>query len=172
MRYEIKDTTNITHDYGVELLKSRGIEDIAHFLNPTQEHSLQSWSNLSNIVEAAKLVRDTIKKESPKFALVVDSDVDGYTSAAIIYQYLKEVEPTVQIDYYLHEGKQHGLSDTYERIIDSNINYDICLLPDSGSNDFEYIEKLGEYNIKTIILDHHIIEETTQISNWCIIVNN
>lgn len=172
MRYEVKDTTNITYDYGAELLKSRGIEDIAHFLNPTQEHSLQSWIGFSNIKEAAKLIRETLKEENPKFALVVDSDVDGYTSAAIIYQYLKEVDPTIQIDYYLHEGKQHGLSDTYERIIDSNINYDICLLPDSGSNDFEYIEKLGEYNIKTVILDHHIIEETTQISKWCIIVNN
>ena len=45
-------------------------------------------------------------------------------------------------------------------------------MPDSGSNDYEYVEKLGEYNIYTIILDHHIIEETTKISKWALIVNN
>ena len=172
MKYEVKDTTNIYSNYGAELLKSRGIEDIIHFLNPSYEHSLQSWRDLSNIQEAAKYVREVLKKDNPKFALVVDSDVDGFTSAAIIYQYIREVAPNAQIDYYLHEGKQHGLSDTHEFILDSGVSYDICLLPDSGSNDYEYIEKLGEHNIKTIILDHHLIEDSTKISNYCIIVNN
>lgn len=93
MKYEVKDTTNIYSNYGAELLKSRGIEDIIHFLNPSYEHSLQSWLDLSNIQEAAKYVREILKKEKPKFALVVDSDVDGFTSAAIIYQYIREVAP-------------------------------------------------------------------------------
>ena len=94
MKYEVKDTTNIYGNYGAELLKSRGIEDIAHFLNPSYEHSLQSWLDLSNIQDAAKYVREVLKKDNPKFALVVDSDVDGFTSAAIIYQYLKEAAPS------------------------------------------------------------------------------
>ena len=93
MKYEVKDTTNILHNYGEELLKSRGISDVYHFLHPTLEHSLQSWSSFEGIQDAAKLVCKVIKEENPKFALVVDSDVDGFTSAAIIYQYLKEVNP-------------------------------------------------------------------------------
>ena len=112
-----------------------------------------------------------IDKEKPKIALIQDCDVDGITSASIIYLYLKEIKSNIEINYYIHNGKQHGLSDTYEKIID-NAPYDLCIIPDAGSNDYEYIEKLGEIGIQTLVLDHHIIEENTKISKYCIIVNN
>lgn len=117
-------------------------------------------------------MKAALECEQPYFALVVDCDVDGFTSAAILYQYIKDINPNTKIDYYLHNGKQHGLSDTYEKILDVNGHYSLCLVPDAGSNDYEYIEKLGEHSTPTIILDHHIIEETTKISDWCFIVNN
>lgn len=117
-------------------------------------------------------MKAALECEQPYFALVVDCDVDGFTSAAILYQYIKDINPNTKIDYYLHDGKQHGLSDTYEKILDKDGHYTLCLVPDAGSNDYEYIEKLGEHSTPTIILDHHIIEETTKISDWCFIVNN
>lgn len=172
MRYNIKDTTKITDDYTKQLLRARGIEDIEHFLNPTEEHSLQCWKDLNNIEDAVAIILNALTLDKPRFALIVDCDVDGFTSASILYQYLKDIKPNVEIDYYLHDGKQHGLSDTYNKIIDKAQDYNICLVPDAGSNDYEYIEKLGEYNILTIVLDHHIIEDETKISNWCKIVNN
>lgn len=110
--------------------------------------------------------------KEPKLALIVDCDVDGFTSSAILYQYIKDIRPEVQIDYYLHSGKQHGLSDLCDVIIDKNVHYTLCLVPDAGSNDYEYIERLGELATPTIVLDHHIIEDTTKISDWCVIVNN
>ena len=90
----------------------------------------------------------------------------------MLYQYIKDVKPEAEIDYYLHSGKQHGLSDLCDTIIDKGTPYTLCLVPDAGSNDYEYIERLGELCTPTLIFDHHIIEDTTKISDWCVIVNN
>ena len=117
-------------------------------------------------------MKSALECDTPHFALIVDCDVDGFTSASILYQYIKDVNSKAEIDYYLHSGKQHGLSDTYEKILDKDCHYTLCLVPDAGSNDYEYIEKLGERSTPTLILDHHIVEETTTISDQCFIVNN
>ena len=172
MKYKVKDTNDISSNYGIEILKSRGIEDVDNFLHPTKTHSLQSWQDLEHILGGVGLITGALAKERPIFALVVDCDVDGFTSASILYQYLKDLKPAVQIDYYLHEGKQHGLSDTCDKIIDSGYKYDLCLVPDAGSNDFDYIERLKEYHIPTLVLDHHIVEDDTKFSDYGIIINN
>lgn len=172
MKYKVKDTNDINSNYGIEILKSRGIEDVDNFLHPTKAHSLQSWQDLEHILGGVGLITGALSKEKPIFALVVDCDVDGFTSASILYQYLKDLKPTAQIDYYLHEGKQHGLSDTCDKIIDSGYKYDICLVPDAGSNDYDYIERLKEYHIPTLVLDHHIVEDDTKFSDYGIIINN
>jgi single-stranded-DNA-specific exonuclease len=171
VKYKVKDTTNIKNNYGIGVLSARGIEDIQHFLNPTVEHSLQDWKDLDNIREAQLLLADALNVCNPKFALVVDCDVDGFTSSTIIYQYLTELSEKIKIDYYLHDGKQHGLSDICDEIIE-RAPYNLCIVPDAGSNDYEFIERLGEVGIKTLILDHHLIETSTKLSNYCVIVNN
>lgn len=155
----------------MEILRARGINDIEHFLNPTKEHSLQDWKDLDNIREAQLLLADALNVGNPKFALVVDCDVDGFTSSTIIYQYLTELSEKIKIDYYLHDGKQHGLSDICDEIIE-RAPYNLCIVPDAGSNDYEFIERLGEVGIKTLILDHHLIETSTKLSNYCVIINN
>ena len=126
--------------------------------------------------KAAALFDEIIKLgANERICVVVDSDVDGFTSAAIFIQYLRKFNTEVQIDYILHEGKGHGLSDTIDTILEKyneNPNIQAVILPDSSSNDYEYHERLGEFKIWNLILDHHIVEPDTQFSNWAIIVNN
>ena len=162
---------NILKDYGREVLRLRGIEDPESFLNPTAE-CLQSWRDLDNIVEGVNLLLSTINKENAHLALIVDCDVDGYTSSAIFYNYLKTIKPEVKITYFLHEGKQHGLEDTWQVILNSKDKYDLLVVPDAGSNDYEYTEKLKTINLPILILDHHIVEEDTKIGENCILINN
>ena len=107
-----------------------------------------------------------------KILTVVDADVDGFTSSAIIYQYIKKIKPEADIDFILHEHKGHGLSDLIDDILNGKKNYDLIIIPDAGSNDYQYIEMLKETKSYVIILDHHIINEDTQISDNCTIVNN
>lgn len=84
---------NITSDYGKNLLKARGILNVEQFLNP-EYSDLESWELLLNIRKGVEVLRAALDSKKP-FALVVDSDVDGYTSAAIIYQYLKRLNPNL-----------------------------------------------------------------------------
>ena len=101
--------TNIKTNYGENLLKERGIEDIELFLNPTEE--CRQKDGLDYLQEGAALLNKVIKNNDSSILIVVDSDVDGFTSAAIMYQYIKRLNPNVFLQYCLHSGKQHGLED-------------------------------------------------------------
>ena len=170
---EIKD------NYTIELLKERGLneEEINYFLNVPDGSYLEDPVLLDNIDQAYalfKLMANAPKEET--ITVVVDSDVDGFTSAAIFIQYLRKFNKEANIIPILHKGKGHGLSDTYEDVLNTYPSY--VVLPDAGSNDYEYMEKLimereeGDVIPSFLILDHHIVEPDTKFCNRAVIVNN
>ena len=159
---------NFKDHYIDNLLQSRGILDVDKYYKPTRD-CLQNPSDLENVEQAAKLLEQTIKLEQP-ILIVVDSDNDGFTSAAIMYSYLKDLSPELEIDYVLHEGKQHGLEDHIDNLLNLDKKYSLIILPDSSSNDYKYHEQLKNCNIPVLVLDHHITDE--QISNNAIIMQN
>ena len=159
---------NFRDNYGIKLLQSKGIQDIDKYINPTKE-CLQNPIDLNNIEDGAKLLKTAIEKEW-NILLIIDSDNDGFTSAAIIYQYIKKLNNNINIKYLLHSGKQHGLEDHIDYILEYSDEIDMIIQPDSGSNDFIYHEQLKEKNIYCLILDHHIADE--EISSNAIIINN
>lgn len=127
MKYRLVNK-EIKQNYIEELLHERGVDDVETFLNPT-EASLESYSGLCNIDKGVRLLLDNIG-ENRQIALITDSDVDGFTSSAIMYQYLKRQNPQLQIDYYVHSGKQHGLEDMWEKL--QGKNYSLLIIPDAG----------------------------------------
>jgi len=102
--------------------------------------------------------------------LIVDSDVDGFSSAAIFYLFTKQVNCHCQIDYWLHSGKQHGLQDHIERLMSENIEYDLIVCPDSSSNDATYHDMLSEIKIPCLVLDHHLTD--VKLSDNAVVINN
>lgn len=160
---------NFRKDYGENLLRARGVTNIEHFLQP-DSFCLQDSSDLDNINEAVSLLHWAVEEAKVNIITITDCDTDGYCSCSMLYQYIKQISPEAHIDVLFHSGKQHGLSDKIDEILDSETNYGLCLIADAGSNDFEYIERLGENGIKTLIIDHHILE--TEVSKYCVIVNN
>lgn len=169
---------NIKNNYVIELLKERGLKDeeIDYFLNVPDDSYLEPPTNLDYIDKAQEVFDKMIKlKEEDRICCVVDSDCDGFGSAAIFIQYFRKFNSKVQIEPILHEGKGHGLSDTIGKIeekFDENPNIKYVILIDSSSNDYEYHEQLGKLGIKSFILDHHIVEPDTHFSDYAIIVNN
>lgn len=149
MKYELLGT-EIVSDFGANLLRRRGISNVEFFLQP-QPCCLQSWRDLSNIQVGIELIEESIMDNEP-YALVVDSDCDGICSSAIIYQYLKLLNPKKEIDFFLHEGKQHGLEDTWEIIQNKNKDYSIIICPDSATNDSQYA---FQFDCPVLVLDHH-----------------
>ena len=159
---------NFRERYTEQLLMSRGVADVSKYYEPTEE-ALQSPCDLENIGEAAMLLEEVVKS-GEKILIVVDSDNDGFTSATIMYNYLKDLAPELEIDYVLHDGKQHGLQDHIKGLMDEGRKYGLIILPDSSSNDYVYHEQLKEINTPVLVLDHHITD--TQLSDNAIVVNN
>ena len=106
-----------------------------------------------------------------KAFIIVDSDCDGYCSSAIFLNYLNRHFPAWiqnQVEYFMHAGKQHGLSDIdIPDLIRKNIRLVIC--PDSASNDYEQHQTLKEHGIDVLVLDHH---EAEKVSEYACIINN
>ena len=163
MNYNLT-TENMAENYGENLLKQRGIESVDLFLNP-QPCSLQDWKDLDNIESGIQLIKDTINNNLP-YALIVDCDVDGFTSSTILYNYIKFLNPNKEIEYFLHNGKQHGLEDMWEKL--QKKEYCAILVPDAGSNDSRYAINL---NVPILVLDHHILEDD-YLANNLILINN
>lgn len=148
---------NFREDYLKNLLKTRGVDDLAVFLDPPAA-CLSDPILFDNIKEGVRLLEKTLNKEDSKILIVVDADVDGYTSGAIVWKYIKTIAPNQYMDFVLHEHKQHGLQDHIQSLLDNDLVYDLIILPDSSSNDYQYHELLGEQGTRCLILDHHEID--------------
>lgn len=165
MKYKVNPLIKDCYNYTEAILKARGVEDINSFLSFSYDN-IQSPYDLDGMEECAKWLYLGINGNA-KMAILVDCDVDGFTSSAILINYIKERNPSIQIDHYLHEGKQHGLEDTWEEMAQKN--YDLIIVPDAGSQDGEFIEHL---QIPVIVLDHHEIAADAYFPKNCFLSNN
>lgn len=161
-------TENFKSNYFENLMKSRGVEDLGEFINPNSD-KLGDPANLENIQEGYDLLLDNVGPNH-RIGIIVDSDVDGFTSAAIMQLYIKKLWPDTKIDYFLHSGKQHGLEDHIDNLLNDTPHYDLIICPDSASNDYEYCEALKNIGTPVLVLDHHEVDQ--EISDNAVVINN
>ena len=150
-----------------QVLVNRGIpyDQINHYLNTTDNDILDPRL-IPHLDEGAKMLIKHIS-QNDKVLIQVDSDCDGYTSAALLMNYLYCLFPSFvnnNISYRVHMGKQHG-------IIPDTIPEDVKLViaPDSSSNDYEAHEYLNLSGVDVLVIDHH---EADHISEYACIINN
>lgn len=120
------------------LLANRNIpkEKMFNYLHTTDNDiNNPSLLGIDNLTKAAKTLVKMISLEQ-RVLLIIDSDCDGYTSAAILINYLYDFAPSWVInnlDWFIHSGKQHGID---EKELDlENLalaNYKLIICPDSG----------------------------------------
>ena len=152
------------------VFRNRGIKDVKKYLSTTDEVVNSPEAFGKDILNAAASALVSTINNNKKMIVVVDSDVDGWTSAALLLNYLYDLFPsyiTNSSSYFMHEGKQHGLNDCYLSILDSDVH--LVVLPDSSSNDYSYHKMLKDNGKQIIILDHH---EAKKISDDAIVINN
>lgn len=148
-----------------QVLANRGIEDINHYLN-TSDNDILNPMLLDNMEQGAKMLISHIA-QNDRVHIIIDSDVDGYTSSAILLNYLNMLFPhfvQTKVSYSLHKGKEHG-------IILEEVPTEIKLLivPDAGSSDLEQQKLLLAQGIETLVLDHH---HSDSISEYACVINN
>lgn len=151
----------------IQVLLNRGFteEGIKHYLN-TSDKDIIDPSTIMNINEGAKMLAKHIAAQSPAY-LQVDSDCDGFTSSAILLNYLNHYFPYYTqncIHYSFHEGKQHGIDID---AIPEGTKLIIC--PDASSEEYDKHAELAAKGIDILIIDHHNAERVSE--NACIINN-
>lgn len=155
------------------IAKTRGIDDVDRFLNPTIEE-LHDPYLMKNIEKASDRIITAIKNNE-SIVLSYDPDADGLTATTIMYRYLKNY--TNNVDYiYGERNDGHGIAEQmktnfnleneeyikrFERNKD-NVekvkNAELLIIIDSSSNDTDVCKNISDAGIDIIILDHHAIE--------------
>ena len=166
MQINLINEINPNYTATEQILTNRGIpyDKIDGFLNTT-DSDINSFLDLNNMEAAVKMLFKHLKGNS-RILIQVDSDVDGFTSAALLYNYLRANYPNVRIDYQVHDQKRHGL-DMVDGIYQNK--YDLVIVPDAGSNEYEKHKELKDLNIDCLVLDHH---DAPYESEFALVVNN
>ena len=150
-----------------QVLFNRGIlpENVEHYLNTTDADILNP-AMITNIDQGAKVLVQHIA-QGDKVLIQIDSDCDGYTSAAALINYLNCLFPGFvqsNVYYRIHTGKQHGI--LLETVPD---DVKLVIAPDSSSNDYEVHQQLKSKGVDVLVIDHH---EADMISENAVIINN
>jgi single-stranded-DNA-specific exonuclease len=149
------------------VLCNRNIGDIDLFLTPDNSSDSHPAA-VSNIEQGLELLLTHLADPDSKISIVVDQDADGYTSGAVLHNYLTRLNQYSAIGYILHETKAHGFTPyIMGRIYEEKPT--LVVIPDAGSNDVEQIEELVSKGIDVLVIDHHHVSSFTDKG---VIINN
>jgi len=105
--------------------------------------------------------------------ILVDVDVDGYMSGAMMQLFLEanSTDEDTDIIEILPDDKAHGLKANFDKC---NRGFNYLILPDSSSNDINEIQKLQSKGTKVIVIDHHISDHIDYLDDHedLVIINN
>lgn len=173
MKYELIQEPNSINSALEQVLINRGIprQEIQHWLNTTDD-DINDFRLLGEdkLKRAAQALIRAVSQDQ-KILVIVDADADGYCSSALLINYLYDHFPAWtrnNCKWFLHSGKQHGLSDVDPEQVAQN-GFAQVWCPDASSADYEYHLAFAEKNIDIVVLDHH---EAKIVSPNAIVINN
>lgn len=150
------------------LLVSRDIkpDDIPAFLNPTLKENLPSPFHMTDMEDMADFVSGEIVA-GKNFAIFGDFDVDGATSSAVLYRFLKGcgIDAPIYIPDRLSEGYGPNI-EALKKLKEQGA--DILFILDCGSTAFEIIKQGRDIGLDIIVFDHHQTEERLPEANFVI----
>ena len=141
-----------------KLLSIRNIkeEDIDFYLYPNINHHIPNPNKIKDMDIATKRVVEAINKNQ-RIGIIADYDVDGSTSASILYKFLKNYNPsiTLKIPNRLVDG--YGPNLKIMRELQLN-NVDLLFTLDCGTTANNIIDSEEFKKIDVIVIDHHLSE--------------
>ena len=148
------------HPILCELLAQRGIDSFEaakKFFRPSLEHLHDPWL-MKDMDKAVKRIEDAVMNKD-SILVFGDYDVDGTTSVATLYQFLKKLTP--QVDYYIPHRYKEGYG-----VSKIGIDYakqtgiQLIISVDCGIKSIELVEYAQHLGIDFIICDHHLPDAT------------
>ena len=171
MKLKLLGVNNPNYSTLEQILVNRKIpyEETYHYMN-TSDADISDPTAFGDCIEkGAKMLVSNIQQESNTL-VICDCDCDGFTAAALLINYLNDSFPSFvqnNLKWYVHEGKQHGLSDCMDYINQKDFKFIIA--PDASSNDYELHKELKNRGIDILVMDHH---EAEYISEDACVINN
>lgn len=161
-----KNNEEITID---SYLEKCGVKNVKEFIKPHipfEKPEIDNWFDYYNMDKARNMFIKHYNFKTPTY-IICDSDLDGITSTAFIYMYMKALKKDWDIEILIHNGKERGLQDEniFQQIKSNPRGF--IIIPDSGTNDRDKANELKGLDI--LVLDHHDIE--MPIENG-ILINN
>ena len=151
------------------LLVLRGITtfpDAKLFFRPEIEH-LHNPFLMKNMQQAVARIEDAIAKNQ-KILVYGDYDVDGTTSVAMMYSFLKKFNQN--IEYYIPCRYEEGYGISLKGIdYAKDNNFALIIALDCGIRAVNQVDYANEKNIDFIICDHHTPSE--KIPNAIAVLN-
>ncbi|MGH1403312.1 MAG: single-stranded-DNA-specific exonuclease RecJ [Alphaproteobacteria bacterium] len=160
----LDDVSLLVQRFGVpeivaRLLCQRGVmfENVERFLKPTLKNDFPDPFSLKGMGDMAEDAAIAIE-DGQSFAIFGDFDVDGATSSAVLYRFLKAVgiSASTYIPDRLTEGYGPNI-DALKSIKEQGA--DILFILDCGTTAFDVIEAGRGIGLQIIIIDHHEAEE-------------
>ena len=171
MKLKLLGVNNPNYSTLEQILVNRKIpyDETYHYMN-TSDADISDPTAFGDCIEkGAKMLVSNIQQESNTL-VICDCDCDGFTAAALLINYLNDSFPSFvqnNLKWYVHEGKQHGLSDCMDYINQKDFKFIIA--PDASSNDYELHKELKNRGIDILVMDHH---EAEYISEDACVINN
>lgn len=145
-------------EIAARVMTARGIdlETAEDFLDPTLRSMVPDPSSLQDMEKGIQHIYDALSQKK-HIAVFGDYDVDGATSAALLYRYFKKLgyELTIYIPDRMQEGygpNSYALQKLKQKGID------LVILVDCGATAFDVLDAVDDQGPEIIILDHHMSE--------------
>lgn len=171
MKLKLLGVNNPNYSTLEQVLVNRKIpyNETHHYMN-TSDADISDPTAFGDCIEkGTKMLVSNIQQESNTL-VICDCDCDGFTAAALLINYLNDSFPSFvqnNLKWYVHEGKQHGLSDCMDYINQKDFKF--IIVPDAGSNDYELHKELKDRGIDILVMDHH---EAEYVSEDACVINN
>ncbi len=137
------------------LLASRGVrsyEQARQYLNPGTDHTFNPFL-MRDMERSAKRIIEAIENRE-QILVYGDYDVDGTTSVALMYLFLRRFTPNV--GYYIPDRFQEGYGISFKGVeYASHRRVGLFIALDCGTRAFEEIRYARSKGMDVIICDHH-----------------
>ena len=141
-------------------------------VNPTDKYVTRETAFLANdgVKDSMKMLKKNVKEKN-KISVLVDADQDGYSSAALMFRFLRDDLQHKNINFIIHDDKKHGLTDgIMEKVLKDKP--DLLIIPDAASNDVDNLKVLFKEGISIIVIDHHDIDKKLDSDIPVYVLNN
>jgi single-stranded-DNA-specific exonuclease len=138
--------------------------ELRHKDNNLKYEFFKYFDNIANEIphlQEAVILAGNMILNKKTIGIIGDYDVDGTTATSMFVKYFQHVKKYMDFNYTYHipnrftEGYGPSL---YSVNLLHNKNVNLIITVDSGTTSYKEIHLANELNIKSIILDHHLIQ--------------